>query len=642
MADEKTTRLTQHILMLQRHLKWRFQIFGIYGVQRLNQVFQTSLYICKMDFALNLNNIYFNYISIHKMPSRCRSNCANYKSISNCNSADKCSYTNGAVRKYCRLSSKYKMNKPDCNITRKFLKREKGPAEKIRRFLERKHASRKRAKKSSKTADVDARDILPTPPLDLVLRKEPTEEEIQKLTNKSHTRKIERFMLKLNPGKIRENRAKYLNGICSDSGVCLAFGSHAKKIKKHFGGFVKFDNVKYLKKIGAVSVNGFVKELEYEHDGYKAHAVLKSSTSREGDNLYYEYLVGIYANSMSKFLPNFVETYGLFNYNSNGDYEEMKKPTATKDALSGLSVIHTPPELKLVVAKTKNIEEQKTKLLQLACTESRYMSILIQHIKDAQTLLDKCQSVSFVKYDLPFVLFQVYWALYLMNSSFTHYDLHTENVLVYEPVKNAYIHYFYHLKDGSVVAFKSKYIAKLIDYGRCYYNFGAPDDKNDTYKIYENSNEVYKALCKEPKCDPKCGKNVGFEPLKSIFFKQFGIESHKSNISHDLRLLNMLIKAAGDFGGTEYIRMSNNVKLNKLISDLCKKVVYKDKYGTSENVLSGYPAKINNVLDAMWGLKDVVQHPTSIKDNNMDYIGLKKLGEMHIHEDRPLEFIPAV
>ena len=574
------------------------------------------------------------------MPVRCRSNCAKNKSISSCNAVDKCSYTNGAVRKYCRLSSKYKMNKPDCNITRKFLKREKGPAEKIRRFLERKHSSRKHTKQTSE--NIDAHDILPTPPLELVLRKEPTKEEMQKITNKAHTRKIARFMLKLNPGKIRENRAKYLNGICSDSGVCLAFGSHAKKIKKHFSGFVKFDDVKSLKKIGAVSVNGFVKELEYERDGYKSHAVLKSSTKQEGDNLYYEYLVGIYANSMSNFLPNFVETYGLFKYNSNGDYEEMKKFTATKDTLSGLSIIHTPPELRLVIAKTNNIEEQKTKILQLACTESTYMSILIQHIKGAQTLLGRCQSVSFVKYDLQFVLFQVYWALYLMNSSFTHYDLHTDNVLIYEPVKDAYIHYFYHLKDGSVVAFKSKYIAKLIDYGRCYYNFGALDDKNDTYKIYENSNEVYKALCKEPKCNPKCGKNVGFAPLKSIFFKQFGIESHKSNISHDLRLLNMLINAAGDFGGTEYRKMLNNVKLNKLIYDLCKKVVYKDKYGTPENAVSGYPAKINNVLDAMWELKDVVQHPMSINQNNADYVGCKQLGEMHLYEDRPLEFIPDV
>jgi hypothetical protein len=59
------------------------------------------------------------------MPTRCRSKCSDNKSVASCNAADKCSYTNGAVRKYCRLSSKYKMNKPNCNITRKFLKREK-------------------------------------------------------------------------------------------------------------------------------------------------------------------------------------------------------------------------------------------------------------------------------------------------------------------------------------------------------------------------------------------------------------------------------------------------------------------------------------------------------------------------------------
>jgi hypothetical protein len=112
-------------------------------------------------------------------------------------------------------------------------------------------------------------------------------------------------MRNLNPNKIRENRARYLNGVCSDSGVCIAFGKHVNKIKKHFGGFVKFDNVKSIRKIGAVSENGFVKEIEYEHAGYKSHAVLKSSSKKFADNLYYEYLAGVFINMVSKFVPNF-------------------------------------------------------------------------------------------------------------------------------------------------------------------------------------------------------------------------------------------------------------------------------------------------------------------------------------------------
>jgi hypothetical protein len=122
------------------------------------------------------------------MPARCRSNCANNKSVLSCNAADKCSYTNGAVRKYCRLSSKFKMNKPDCNITRKFLKREKGPADKIRRFLERKHVTRKLAikknKSSSQSQQLDIREMQPPPLLLHAKQKQgPTEEKIKECKN---------------------------------------------------------------------------------------------------------------------------------------------------------------------------------------------------------------------------------------------------------------------------------------------------------------------------------------------------------------------------------------------------------------------------------------------------------------------------
>jgi hypothetical protein len=508
------------------------------------------------------------------------------------------------------------MNKPDCNITRKFLKREKGPAEKIRRFIDRKRFSR------------NAR-MPPAPPSPVeILQKEttgPTEEEIKEFTNKSHTRKITRFMHKLNPGKIRKNRARYLNGICSDSGVCMAFGPHANKIKKHFGGFVKFDNVSYLKKIGAVSANGFVKEIEYDHDGYKSHAVLKSSADEDSDNLYYEYLVGTFLNVMSKLTPTFLETYGLFNYKSIAEYEAMKKLTATKDQLSGLRLFKKAPANVLQhVENPDTIRAKHANEIKTACVASKYVSILIQHVKGANTLKEKTVNSFFVKSALHYVLFQVYWTLYVLKDTYTHYDLHTDNVLIYEPVKDAYIHYFYHYRDGSIVSFKSKYIAKIIDYGRCYFNFNLDSTESAKYDLYNNSNDLYTEICKDSRCNPGCGYNVGFSTLNSQFFKTLSIESRKRNVSHDLRLLTMLPVP------------------NPLIHNIRKKVVYKKQFGTPEKLNAGYPNKIHNVVDAMWALRDAVIDPTSISQNEMEFGGMTKLGEMHIYEDRPLEYIPSV
>ena len=570
------------------------------------------------------------------MPARCRSNCTVNKTPVVCNAADKCSYTNGAIRKYCRLSSKYKMNKPNCNITRKFLKREKGPAEKIRKFLERRQASRKRKPTSQTLQPFSAKNVFPEPPI-LVVK--PSASEIKKFENKTHTRKLERFMRKLDPHKLRANvRARYLNAVCSDSGVCVAFGTHVNKIKKHFDGFVNFNHVTYLRKIGTVSENGFVKELEYEHAGYKAHAVLKSSTKPYADNLYYEYLVGIFINNASKYMPNFVETYGVYKYNTNDEYNKMRLLTATKSELSGLRLIRTPVVPKSHIKK----EQQQTERNHLkdACEYSKHMCVLIQHIKDAQTLQDKCQSVSFVAKDLPFALFQVYWALVALKNDFTHYDLHTENVLIYEPVKNSHIQYFYHFTDGTVVAFKSSYIAKLIDYGRSFYNYGNPNP-TPKFNIEHDSKSVYSTICKIPECNPRCGYNFGF----GWFAPSKGICSQMSNVSQDLRLLALLHDRFNDIRAynLQQSKTITNIKYqNPLLLKLCKKVKYENAFDTPQVTALGYPAAINNIFDAFMALKELVQNPFFVATNSTAHAGMRQLGEMHIYQDRPLEYIPTV
>lgn len=548
------------------------------------------------------------------MPVRCRSNCTTNKSIASCNSADKCSYTNGPKRKFCRLSSKYKMNKPDCNITRKFLKREKGPAAKIGKFLTRKYKSRKN------THALEIEDVLPTPP---ALSEPPNKEELKRITDKAHTRRIQRFMKAIDPHK---RRSAYLNGVCSDSGVCIAFGTHTDTIKKHFNHFINFDYVKSLRKIGGVSANGFVKELEYENAGYKSHAILKSSSKETADNLYYEYLVGLFINEQIKYSPIFVETYGALTYAGNEDYNKMKSLIATKDALSGL----TP------LLPTDNIYTNKATLNESCRTSTRF-AILIQHIKDAESLSKKCASSTFVKVDLAFVLFQIYHTLYLLNDTFTHNDLHTENVLIYEPVKDGYIQYHYHTKTGTTYAFKSAYIPKIIDYGRCFYNFNRPVNSND---IHNSSRTIYKEVCKLPGCKPGCGKDKGYQWMKP---SKTGISAHDPNISMDLRLLRMVFQANVDFGGSTYTKMFENImRHGGPLVYLLSKLNYKKVYFTPNNTVMGSALptpRINNILDAHIMLTELIQRPDMIAQNENRYSSHKKIGDMHVYEDRPLEFI---
>lgn len=103
-----------------------------------------------------------------------------------------------------------------------------------------------------------------------------------------------------------------------------------------------------------------------------------------------------------------------------------------------------------------------------SCKDSKHIALLIQHINSAHSLHDMTNYSRFNNNELVYTLFQIYMTLSCVAEKYTHFDLHTNNILIYEPVKNKYIEYHYHTKDGEV-SFKSKYITKIIDYGRCFF-----------------------------------------------------------------------------------------------------------------------------------------------------------------------------
>ena len=94
--------------------------------------------------------------------------------------------------------------------------------------------------------------------------------------------RIQRFMNRTK----QKRREMYLKNICSEAGLCIAFGIESIKIKEFFSNF-HFDLVDQVKRIGTPSMNGFVTELRYEKSGYNAYAVLKSNASYDADNIMY-------------------------------------------------------------------------------------------------------------------------------------------------------------------------------------------------------------------------------------------------------------------------------------------------------------------------------------------------------------------
>ena len=428
------------------------------------------------------------------------------------------------------------------------------------------------------------------------------------------SKKISDFMLK-NKSKITLN---FLKTICSDSGMCISFGTEVNKINKFFDNFINFNYaVSPIKTIGKVSLNGFVKEIKYSRNGYDSYAVLKSAANVSADNLMYEYQVGIdFINTQNKIFSCFLETYGLFFYDDDkkwGD-SKFKKNMDAEELLDGLTALHKVD-------------------YSVGCSQSKYLAVLIQHINGAKSLNDFMKETflnpdknekSFVaNYELFNLLYQVYMPLSTLAQAFTHHDLHTNNVLLYEPIKGSYITYHYHLKSRITIIVKSKYIVKIIDYGRNYF-------KNNLI----NSKDVYKEVCNTPECNPDCGKLKGFinlAPEKTPGSAHYNSVQQR-NISADLRLLYLIDK--------EYLKRFR-ITILPQVTSFYSSVVFDGPYGTPEIIFPPTPLqrKICNVKNACQALQNIIYSSSFQTENDNYYDKLNKIGDFHIYEDgRPMTF----
>jgi len=482
---------------------------------------------------------------------------------------------------------------------------------------------------------------------------------------------------------ILRKRGLFLKNECSDSGVCLAFGKETKRIKRHFNDFV---DLKYaispVKSFGSASNNGFVNQIKYERDGYKAKAILKSTTKQDSDNLLFEYLVGQYINKQCLVFPCFIETYGWYIYNTDTDWDFMSK----KSGKTTIEILKSSLEIGQV-ALQKYVETQVStggnfcvndkhklppverdcteieSLFKFACENSQYLAILTQHINNAKSLhsmIISSTDVDFPYHDLLNVLYQIYMPLSTLAETFTHYDFHLLNTLIYEPVVGKYIDYKYKFIDKTIppVKFKCRYMAKIIDYGRSFFN----DTSNK--EITGNSNSIYETICENIReCNGGgknglplnyCGEDQGFSNFDT---SKYGIghyiDSSFRNITHDLLLLyrvkkllkrpSLSHKLSNPLLQTIFDRSKY---ANELLSEAeeLKTGVVRYEYGSPElydtnPLIDGMPEKIDNVIDAHNALKtQVIKNKT---DNASYYQTMTSLGKLKIYESgKPMKFKP--
>jgi hypothetical protein len=280
-----------------------------------------------------------------------------------------------------------------------------------------------------------------------------------------------------------------------------------------FNGFTDFRHVLGIHQGHQDGNSGFVREIEYERMGYRATALLKSSKHENSDNLVYEYLVGKhFINHVASRFPCFVRTYGLYFYDGHKSWNRMK---------------NAPTQRNL-----EHLVLQDAIRYDMACARARYAAILIQHLPAAVELRSMLVEpvvtfTPFWKNDLLYVLFIVYQALAALSPVFTHYDLHSSNILLYRVDP---IHYVYEQADGTELSFSLPYVVKIIDYGRSFFDNGRL-----------NSAQILADVCAAPSCGD-CGKTQGFQYLNAPAdpsLRNYLISS-QNNASHDLRLMKQV------------------------------------------------------------------------------------------------------
>jgi hypothetical protein len=448
--------------------------------------------------------------------------------------------------------------------------------------------------------------------------------------------------------------SKFLEKMCMDSGYCMAFGREKERIRTFFENM----DFKYLTgdaiRIGADSANGVVHMLKYMKDDYSTYAIMKSSKSDESDSLLYEYIVGKYFinNYVSKY-PCFMETYDLYEYNNYTD--------STRTLLSGKKIKKFNSaffQSSTHVSKTdvNQLLHGLQDEIEKACNTEygvKY-AVLIEYLKDPITFEDYLtneQSIKNKTYlrEMLNILIQVYIPLGNLMRSFTHNDLHSNNVLLYKVPDDKYVEMQYYVA-GKKIVIQTQYIAKMIDYGRCYFE---PDKKMEFYKKrsdYESgSGEKYILRSKDfvdilenATSKFKVGDCNGFVVFDdNISNWNNYVSAGIGNISQDIRFISTVYKLIF-FYRQNLLRM--NPDLDPLMSSFYSLLRTNVKY--TQNDYGGSPVEMEDCPQAQVCNVEMLRDSlmTFYLENNVGehfaYDASSRLGVMKIYDDgRDMQFV---
>ena len=224
------------------------------------------------------------------------------------------------------------------------------------------------------------------------------------------------------------------------------------------------------------------------------------------DNMMFEYIAGLYINKLLSSFPCFIKTERLFMLDIDVDigesvyqrknqiqktaenlklglYDELNRRIKLESITDKLVPVPSKIDETLSLDLLKFASSENASALSASCNFKDLYALLIQYFegKSLQTLfLGKNE-----KQIPPDVLFQLYAPLYAIRSeNLRHLDLHSGNVLIQELPED--ITFVYHFDDPEIVhssldekgeynetpvekvTIRTRYLVKLVDYGRAY------------------------------------------------------------------------------------------------------------------------------------------------------------------------------
>jgi hypothetical protein len=296
---------------------------------------------------------------------------------------------------------------------------------------------------------------------------------------------------------------------------------------------------------------------------------------KSSDSLAYEFYVGQWVNEYLDRFPCFIETYYMGHFVTKDARHDLKHSN-TVTAFNNNKVLRRPHKKEI-------------------CTSPHQIAILIQYVESTDKLTDLYDDPELVN-----VLFQIYMPLSVLSEDFTHYDLHKSNIMLHTPYPGNYIQYHYHTPEKTV-SFKSKYIAKIIDYGRCY--------------VTGNKEHFFS----KNKCDPVRAEFRCYRDKIAAAKKHYN-SCATSNHSADLRLLKLV--------GDRVPRSSRLASFfDKIVYDNDPNLDSRQHYGSME-LPDAFP-KIQTVNDAARALADYVQ--------DVDVDPSLIVATIDVYPDRPMQ-----